>query len=71
MVDDGGIELVCVGEVEVKAAAMLEPLQAQRALVKAGSAMEEEVELEIAVVKCDERAVGTVEEWRHAVTATD
>jgi len=54
MVDDSGVELMCVGEVKVETVAMFEPLWAQRTLVEAGCTMEEEVELEVTVTECDE-----------------
>jgi len=39
-VDDGGVELVCVGKVEIEAAAMFESLGAQGALVEAACGVE-------------------------------
>jgi len=35
MVDDGGVELMCVGKVEIEAAVMFEPFWTQGTLVEA------------------------------------
>ena len=68
-VDNGGIELVCVGEVEVEAAAMFEPLGAQGTLVKAVRGMKNEgMVLEFTVTSGGEDTVWAVErrqERRH------
>jgi len=70
MVDNGGVELVRVRKVEVKPAAMFEPLGAQGALVETPRRMEDEgVVLEFAVMGSSENAVWAVESWqerRHA-----
>jgi len=39
--DDGGVEFVCVGKVEVEAAATSEPFGAQGALVKTARGVED------------------------------
>src|SRR6266850_3753864 len=64
-VDDGGIEFVCVGEVEIEAAAIFEPLGAQGTLVEAAHGVEDEgVILEFAATGGGEGAVCTVERWQ-------
>jgi len=62
--DDGGVKLMRVGKVEVKAAAMFELFGAQGALVEAGRAMEEDVELKVTMTGSSKCAVGTVERWQ-------
>ena len=70
MVDDGRVELVRVRKVEVKPAAIFEPLGAQGTLVEMPCRMEDEgVVLEFAVTGSSENTVWAVEsrqEWRHA-----
>ena len=67
--DDGGVELVCVREVEVEATAMFKPLGAQGALVKVTCGVEDEsVVLEVVVTSGSKDAVWAVEgrqERRH------
>jgi len=67
--DDGGVELVCVGEVKVEAAAMFEPLKAQGTLVEATRGVEDEcMILEFAATSGGEdtvRAVERQQERRH------
>jgi len=53
--------------VKIKAAATFEPLGTQGTLVEMGYVVEEKVKLEVAVVECDEWAMGAVEEGRHAM----
>jgi len=69
--DDGGVELVCVGKVEVEAAAMSEPLGAQGTLVEAACRVEDEgVVLEFAVTGGGKDTVWAVErrqEQRHTL----
>jgi|SRR6266850_4061369 len=63
--DDGGVELVRVREVEIEAAAMSEPLGAQGTLVEATRRVEDEcVVLELSVTGSGEDAVWAVERWQ-------
>jgi len=70
-VDDGGVEFVCVGKVEVEATAMFEPLGAQGTLVEATCGVENKcVVLEFVVMGGGEDAVRAVkrwQEWRHSL----
>jgi len=67
--DDRGVELVCVGKVEIEVVTTPEPFGAQGAVVKAMRGMKDEsVVLEFTVTGCREDTVLTVErwqEWRH------
>jgi len=69
--DDGGVEFVRVGEVEIEAAVVSEPLGAQGTLVEATRGVEDEcVVLEFTATSGGEDAVWTVErwqEWRHTL----
>ena len=71
VMDDGGVELVRVGEMEVETAAMFEPLGAQGTLVEtAGGVKEESMVLKFAVTGGGEDAVWVVEsrqERRHTM----
>jgi len=73
--DDGGVEFVRVGEVEVEAVATLESFGAQGALVEATRGMENEgVVLEVAATGGGESAAWAVErrqERRHALVGSD
>jgi len=63
-VDDGGVELVRVREVEVEAAATFELFRTQGALMKAARGVEDEdVVLEVAVTGGGEGAVRAVKRW--------
>jgi len=64
MVDNSGIELMGVREVNIEAAAMFEAFGAQGTLVKAGMSMEKGVELEVAVMGCGEGTVRAAERWQ-------
>src|SRR6266850_8507494 len=71
VVDDSGIELVCVRGVEVKAAAMLELFGTQGTLVEVACGVgQEDVVLEVAVTGRGEGAARAVKRWqdrRHAL----
>jgi len=73
--DDCGVELVCVREVEIEAAAMSEPFGTQGTLVEAACGMKDKgVVLEFAVTCGGEDAVWTVERWqerRHSLVGSD
>ena len=73
--DDGGVKLVHVREVEVEAAAMSEPFGAQRALVEAVRGVEDKgMILEFSVTGGGEDTVYAVERWqerRHSLVGND
>jgi len=61
-VDDGGVELVCAGKMEIEAAATFEPLRAQGTRVKATCGMKYEgVVLEFTMMGGGEDAAWAVE----------
>jgi len=63
--DDGGVELVHVREVEVKAAMMFEPFGTQGTLVEATRGVEDEnVVLEVSVAGSGEDTMWAVERWQ-------
>jgi len=73
--DNGGIELVCMREVGIKATAVFEPLGTQGTLVEAARRVEEErVVLELSVAGSGKDAVWAVERWqgwRHSPVGND
>jgi len=73
--DDSGIKLVRVREVEVEAAATPESFGAQGALVEAACGMEDEcMVLKFAATggrKDAMRAVNRWQEWRHSLVGND
>jgi len=74
-VDDGGVKFVCVGKVEVEAAATSESFGAQGALVEATRGVEDKsVVLEFAVTGRGEDTVQAVKSWqerRHSLVGND
>jgi len=74
-VDDGGVEFVRVGKMEIEAATTSKLFGAQGALVEAAHGVEDEcMILEFAVTSGDEDAVWAVERWqerRHSPVGSD
>jgi len=68
--NDCGVELVGVREMEVEASVSMESFGTERALVKMLAGMKEDMELEVMVTRSGKGTVGTVDirqEQRHAL----